>query len=98
MIRVVYRWRVEPENFEAFRDSWRSTTNRIHDTFAGALGSFMLRSLEDACDVTTVAKWDSLESWQRFWKDNNPEAMRKMRTLGERLSADAFEEVEDHTR
>ncbi len=98
MVRVVYRWQVAPENFEAFRKNWRAATNRIHDTVAGALGSFMLRSAENESEVITVAKWDSLESWQAFFADQNPEQMQAMRALGERISVQAYEEIEDHTR
>jgi hypothetical protein len=39
MARIVYRWRVVPENFEAFRENWRAATNHIHDTVAGALAN-----------------------------------------------------------
>ena len=98
MIRVVYRWRVEPHNFDAFRDTWRETTNHIHETVAGALGSFLLRSSDDPSKVLTVAKWDSMASWQRFFGEQNPAQMAAMRALGERVSVEAFEEVEDHTR
>ena len=98
MIRVVYRWRVAPENFTAFEQSWSATTNRIHETVPGALGSFLLRGVEDESVVLTVAKWDSLESWKTFWQGSNPKEMVEMGTLGERLSAVAYEEVEDHTR
>ncbi len=98
MIRVVYRWRVEPGKFEAFRDTWRHTTNRVHSTVNGALGSFMLRSYSDESEVITIAKWDSLEAWKAFWGDDNPHQMEGLRALGERVSVEAFEEVEDQTR
>lgn len=98
MVRVVYRWHVTPEYFEAFREKWRETTNQIHASVAGALGSFMLRSTEDNSEVVTVAKWDSLTSWQDFWVNSDPDEMRGMRRLGKRISVEAFEEIEDHTR
>ena len=98
MIRVVYRWQVEPKDFEAFRETWRTTTNRIHETVPGALGSFMLRSFENEAEVITVARWESRQAWEQFWGNQDPEAMQAMRVLGERLSAEAFEEIEDHTR
>lgn len=97
MIRVVYRWQVEPENFQAFRKAWRATTDRIHETVAGAMGSFLLRSCESETEVLTVAKWDSLESWKRFWGAADPEQMRSLRMLGVRVSTEAFEEIEDRT-
>ena len=98
MIRVVYRWQVEPKDFEAFGETWRATTNRIHETVPGALGSFMLRSFENEAEVITVARWESRQAWEQFWGNQDPEAMQAMRTLGKRVSAEAFEEIEDHTR
>ena len=98
MIRVLYRWRVDPQDFARFEASWSATTNRIHETVPGALGSFLLRGFDDESEVLTVAKWDSLESWKAFWDDSDPKAMVEMGTLGERLSAVAYEEVGDHTR
>ncbi len=98
MIRVVYRWHVAPQDFEAFKDTWRLTTNRIHETVTGARGSFLLRSFDDESEVITIAKWDSLDSWKDFWGNENPTAMHAMRELGKRLSVEAFEEIEDPTR
>lgn len=98
MLRVIYRWRVAPEDFEAFRATWRATTNRIHETVPGARGSFMLRACEDTSEVVTIARWDTQESWEAFWGSRNPQEMQAMRSLGERLSVDVFEEIEDHTR
>ena len=98
MVRVVYRWHVAPGNFEEFKKLWSNTTNRIHGTVTGALGSFMLRSFENGTEVIIIAKWDSLESWKNFWGNENPKQMQAMRKLGKRISAEAFEEIEDHTR
>lgn len=98
MVRVVYRWRVPPENFEAFKKIWRTTTNNIHKSVTGALGSFMLRSFENPTEVITIAKWESLESWKNFWGNKNPKEMEAMSKLGTRISAEAFEEIEDHTK
>jgi len=98
MFRVVYTWQVEPEDFEAFRDEWRITTNRIHETIKGARGSFMIRSVDNPSEVVTIAKWDSLEEWQTFWGNSNPEQMQTMKSLGKRVSVEAFEEIEDYTK
>jgi heme-degrading monooxygenase HmoA len=97
MVRIVYRWQVAPNDFETFRKAWRETTNHIHASIAGALGSFMLRSTEDDSEVVTVAKWDSLDSWRHFWANDNPEEMRRMSRWGKRISFEAFEEIEDRT-
>ena len=98
MIRIVYRWRVAPEKFDEFQDTWRATTNHIHETVPGALGSFMLRSQGDDTEVLTIARWDSLAAWEAFFKGDNPAQMTRMRELGTRLSVEAFDEIEDHTR
>ncbi len=98
MVRVVYRWRVAPEHFNDFKNTWRQTTNSIHQSVDGALGSFLLRSAEDETEVITIAKWTSLESWKSFWGNRNPDEMAEMRKLGERIAAEAYEEIEDHTK
>ncbi len=98
MVRVIYRWEVAPENFEAFQEIWSTTTNGIHESVTGAQGSFLLRSTENERHVLTIAKWDSLEDWKNFWGNQNPDEMKAMRKLGIRISAEAFEEMEDHTK
>jgi len=98
MVRVVYRWRVPPENFETFAETWRETTNSIHASVEGAQGSFLLRSFEDETEVITIAKWDSHQAWKQFWGNQNPREMRGMSALGERMAVEVFEEIEDHTR
>lgn len=98
MVRVIYRWQVTPEKFDLFQQTWRRTTNHIHQTVPGALGSFMLRACEDESEILTVAKWDCLASWQAFWGASNPEEMQGLRRIGKRISVDAYDEIEDHTR
>lgn len=98
MIRVVYRWRVNPENFANFKEVWSQTTNNIHEMVPGALGSFMLLSTENETEVVTVAKWDSVESWKRFWESGNPSEMMGMREIGERVSVTVYDEIDDFTR
>ena len=98
MVRVVYRWQVLPQNFDAFRGTWRITTNRIHETVPGAQGSFMMRSIGNESEVITVAKWDSLAEWEKFWGNKDPEEMKGMGALGKRIAVETFEEVEDYTR
>ena len=98
MVRVIYRWQVKPEHFNEFKKIWSSTTNRIHATVAGAQGSFLLKSFENETEVLTIAKWNSLEAWRSFWENENPKEMEAMSELGKRISAEAFEEIEDFTR
>jgi heme-degrading monooxygenase HmoA len=98
MVRVIYRWQVTLDNFEEFKKLWSVATNRIHESVAGAQGSFMLRSFENETEVLTIAKWDSLESWKSFWGNENPKEMEAMRKLGKRISTEVFEEIKDYTR
>jgi heme-degrading monooxygenase HmoA len=98
MIRVIYRWEVQPRDFEDFRRVWSVTTNRIHESVPGALGSFMLRASDRDAEVLTVAKWESEESWREFWGKQDPEEMQEMRKLGKRVSVEAYTEIDDYTR
>lgn len=64
----------------------------------GALGSFMVRSASDPEKVLTIAKWQSKSQWEAFFKKADPEQMQTMRTLAERVSVEAFDEIADHTK
>ncbi|MCG9599188.1 antibiotic biosynthesis monooxygenase [Vibrio sp. Isolate25] len=98
MFRVVYEWRVPVEKMDEFQDVWRSATESIHDSVEGALGSFMLRSYDVPEKVLTIAKWNTREDWEWFWGNRNPEKMRQMRKIAERVSVEAFDEIEDRTK
>ncbi len=97
MLKVIYEWRVAPENTEEFRALWARVTDQIHASTPGAMGSSMLRSVEDPAVILTVAKWSSYDAWKGFFGDSNPVLMKAMRALGERVSVNAYEEVEDRT-
>lgn len=98
MIRIIYSWKVESQHREAFIETWKRTTNSIHKEVEGALGSFMIQDKEDEGAIKTVARWKSLEDWQRFWKDSKPSQMRSMHDLGTRISVEVFQEIDDFTR
>ena len=98
MIRIIYSWKVEPENLELFIATWKRTTNKIHEEVQGARGSFMLQNDEDASEIKTIARWDSLDDWKKFWQDSNPSQMGAMHDLGKRVSVEIFKEVDDFTR
>lgn len=97
MIRIIYTWRVAPENIDAFQDAWRQATTTIRDSVEGARGSFMLRETDDPGKVLTVARWDSLDAWKAFWKVEGPPEMGLMHRLGERISVQVCEEIADFT-
>lgn len=98
MIRIIYRWQVQPKNFDQFREAWSVATNKIHQSATGARGSFMLQGHEDTSMVLTIAKWDTLEGWEEFWGVEIPKEMKTMHALGKRISAEVYEEIDDFTR
>ncbi|MCB1780036.1 MAG: antibiotic biosynthesis monooxygenase [Candidatus Competibacteraceae bacterium] len=98
MFRVVYEWRVPIEKLSEFQNVWRSATDSIHHSVDGALGNFMIRSSDSPEKVLTIAKWRSREDWELFWGNHNPEKMQKMCEIAERISVEAFFEIEDRTR
>ncbi|WP_299529197.1 antibiotic biosynthesis monooxygenase [Ulvibacterium sp.] len=98
MIRIIYSWRVEPDNLEPFIETWKKTTNAIHKKVTGARGSFMLQNDEDTKALKTIAKWDSLNDWKKFWQGSDRGQMQSMHELGERVSVEIFREVDDFTR
>ena len=84
MIRIIYHWKVDPENLEDFINIWKVTTNKIHEEVKGARGSSMIKNADDGTDIKTVARWDSLDDWKQFWKDSKPSQMSSMHELGKR--------------
>lgn len=98
MFRVIYEWRVLADKMDEFQHVWRSATESIHESVEGALGSFMLQSSDTPEKVLTIAKWNSREDWEQFWGNRNPEKMQKMREIAERVSVEAFDEIEDRTK
>jgi heme-degrading monooxygenase HmoA len=98
MIRIIYSWSVAPENIDLFIETWKKTTNAIHEEVKGALGSFMLQEADNPGEIKTIARWESLQDWQNFWRDSKPQQMQSMHDLGERISVEIFKEVDDFTR
>ena len=97
MIRVIYRWRVQKNNQRAFKAAWAKATTAIRASTEGARGSLLLHSRHDRTMFVTIARWDTVELWQTFWKDPNRIEMQDMHALAQCLSADAFDEIEDHS-
>lgn len=98
MIRIIYNWQVETQNLDKFKEVWSFTTNKIHETVAGARGSFMLINHTDPNKVLTIARWDTLEDWKAFWGSENPREMSKMHELGRRISVEIYDEFDDYTQ
>jgi heme-degrading monooxygenase HmoA len=97
VIRIVYEWRVKPDDIAAFLEAWEKTTKTIHESVEGARGSFLLRDVDNPGKILTIARWDSVEHWQAFWQSENPTEMLRMRALAERISVTAYDEFADYT-
>ena len=66
MLRVVYRWRLQPENAAKFRAAWEKATTSIRSSTPSARGSVLLQNRQDRAEVMTIARWDRFEDWQTF--------------------------------
>ena len=97
MIQVIYRWRVPEDRQKAFLAAWEKTTCAIREATEGAMGSFCVVGVEEPTEVLTIAKWQSLEQWQRFVEDAKLTSMKEMHDLGERVSAKAYVQKGDFT-
>lgn len=97
LIRVIYRWRVEPTKMHEFEVAWRQTTRSIHAGTKGALGSFCLQSIEDPSEMLTVALWETHNQWQHFIKTARSNSMRDLHDLGTQISATAYRQIGDET-
>ena len=69
MIRVIYRWRVDPELREDFASWWHEGTLRIRSSRQGAKGSTLLQPKEDHAHVVAIARWASEADLAAFWQD-----------------------------
>ena len=98
MIRIIYSWRVASDKVDLFIKTWKKTTNKIHEEVQGARGSLLLQNERDATQIKTIARWDALSDWQQFWQQDKPDQMKSMHDLGERVSVEIFNEVDDFTR
>ena len=98
MVRILYKWHVETQHLEKFKEVWKVTTNHIHENVKGARGSFMLVNHTQPHEILTIARWDRLEDWKTFWGAQHANEMSKMHELGRRLSIDIYEEIDDYTQ
>jgi heme-degrading monooxygenase HmoA len=91
MIRVFYRWRVVAGAEATFRAWWHDGTLRIRNEQAGALGSCLLRSDTDPLSFTGLARWETREHLEAFWRS----AEGQTNPYGELLDIELLEEVDD---
>jgi heme-degrading monooxygenase HmoA len=93
MIRVIYRWRVDPDRREEFAAWWHEGTLRIRSTRRGALGSTLLAPNNDVLHFVAVARWRSWEDLEAFWAVAGGSPFDG----AELISTEVFEEVDDLT-
>ncbi|THC44207.1 antibiotic biosynthesis monooxygenase [Massilia sp. Mn16-1_5] len=99
MIRVIYRWRVDPERAEEFAAAWREVTRHIQQACPDARGSVLLKSQLDAHVYLAVARWDSIDAWRdsREAEDLVPAPLveRMRAAAGGPASYEIFDELPD---
>jgi heme-degrading monooxygenase HmoA len=97
MIRIMYRWRVNPGQEEVFAKAWTHGTKVIRATVKGARGSLLLQSRTDPCAFVAIARWASVENWRAFRRGErpDPEAFRIASAVSELQSVEAVHEVRD---
>lgn len=63
MIKVIYRWSVDPERAEDFVAAWWEATRYIQQAWPEARGSVLLKSQQEADVYLAVARWNSKDAW-----------------------------------
>lgn len=97
MIRVLYRWTVAPEDREDFIARWQQATRAIHETTAGALGSFCLGAIDKQDELMTIALWRSEAEWRAFMPKARTGPMAVLHRIGTLQSATPYDQLGDET-
>jgi len=97
VIRIGYRFRIDPERLDEFRAAWRDATEIIRATRAGAHGSTLFIEADDPSRVLLLALWDSREQWQaaRDAESAAPEQEAIMLSIGRPEGATVYEILDD---
>ena len=67
MIRVIYRWIIDPASEDQVIDAWRAATVRIRQEQPGAMGSTLLRPADAPNKAVGLARWQRREDVEAFW-------------------------------
>jgi len=94
VIRVLYRWQVPAAKRDAFAAWWHAGTLRIRAERAGAMGSTLLRPLDDADHMVGAARWRTREDLEAFWASAGGDGFDGARLV----ATEVLEEVDDLTR
>ncbi len=97
MIRVVYRWKIEPDRQAEFENTWRHMTRAIHEDVAGALGSICLQAIDTPDEMVTIATWETEDQWRSFIQEAKRDSMKKLHALASLIDVSPYFEVGDET-
>ena len=96
MVRVGYRFRIDPERLDEFRAAWREATEHIRSTYDGARGSTLLIDADDPTQALLFALWESRDHWQASRDDAPPTpAELVMRDIGTFEGVTFYEVLDD---
>jgi heme-degrading monooxygenase HmoA len=97
MIRVMYRWKVNPGQEDVFAKAWTQGTKVIRATVKGARGSLLLKSRQNPCEFVAIARWTSVEDWRAFRRGERPnlESFRTAAAVSQLQAVEPLSEVRD---
>lgn len=97
MIRIMYRWKVNPGQEVVFAKAWTQGTKVIRSTVKGARGSLLLQSRKNPCEFVAIARWASVEDWRAFRRGGQPnlESFRTAAAVSQLQAIEPLSEVRD---
>jgi heme-degrading monooxygenase HmoA len=97
MIRVLYRWKVNPGQEDVFAKAWTQGTKVIRATVKGARGSLLLQSRKNPCEFVAIARWTSVDDWRAFRRGEPPnlESFRTAAAVSQLQVVEPLSEVRD---
>ena len=97
MIRIMYRWTVNPGQEGVFAKAWTQGTKVIRATVKGARGSLLLQSRKNPCEFVAIARWTSVADWRAFRRGEKPalESFRAAAAVSQLQAVELLSEVRD---